>query len=233
MQTVADYFKRLSHGQLSNLSMGNDSPGTIRVEDRPRVIQNMNEALLRLYTRFTLKEGEVILQLFNHITQYHLDKRFALHNKQRAAQHIPYIRDLPNEPYENQALSILTVFDCFTELALNNSENPASLYTPFPTTLQVPYPAAGTMLGVQYRARDDELRGTLEQEVIVPAQLEGAFLSFVGYLTYTQLNTQEAQGIAAGHMARYEAVCGEIEQSGSVATRGPTTLTKFDIRGWI
>lgn len=233
MQTVNEYFKRLSHGQLSNLSMGSDTPGMIRVADRPRIILNMNEALLRLYTRFTLKEGEVILQLFGHITQYHLDKRFALNNPQRSEQHLPYIRDLPNEPYENQALGILTVFDGFNELAINDSENPLSLYTPFPTTLQVPYPSAGTLLAVQYRARHDELTGALEQEVIIPAQLEGAFLSFVGYLTYSQINTPESQGIAAGHMALYEAVCGEIEQSGSVATRGPTTLSKFEIKGWV
>lgn len=49
---VGDFFRNLSYGELSNLSMANSGDGTIRAEDQSRVIHYTNQALTRLYVRF-------------------------------------------------------------------------------------------------------------------------------------------------------------------------------------
>lgn len=53
--------KQLSYGELSNLSWGNDGNGSIRLDKIPVIVQFINEALLRLHTRFALSKNAYLL----------------------------------------------------------------------------------------------------------------------------------------------------------------------------
>ena len=54
MLTLDQCLKNLSVGVLSNISWGNDGNGSIRVDKVPTVVGHINEALLRLYTKFII-----------------------------------------------------------------------------------------------------------------------------------------------------------------------------------
>lgn len=235
MRTVGNLLKLLSYGHLSNLSMATATPGEIRVSDRNKIISYLNEGLLRLYSRFNLLERELMLNQYGHITNYHLDKRFANFNPQRLSQHLPYILDLPNEQFNDDVIKVLAVYDIGgNRLALNDENAAYSVFTPYPTTLQVPLPQEGHPLSVQYQARHPELPySVLETEVIIPSVLENALLSFVAYLTYFHMNTQESANMATGHLSMYEGVCVEVENQGNASITNMANRHKFNKNGWI
>lgn len=234
MLTVADLFKRLSHGQFSNIALGNTGTGDIRESDTNKVINAMNSALMRLYSRFALSEKEVIIVQYAHITNYHLDKRFAMFNSERLAQHPPYILDLPNEQFNNDAIKILAVSSSIgLPYELDNEANPWSLYRPSPTVLQVPTPKAGEPLSVVYQASHAKLEyGVKQAEVIIPSTMEDALLSRIAYEIYSAMNTQEATVKAAEHLQMYDTICSEIEDQGHASTHNATS-NKFTQRGFV
>ena len=71
---IEDLFTSLSYGELNNLSMSADGSGSIEESKQPQILLYANEGLLRLYGRFLLKENDVLIEMVEHITNYHLKK---------------------------------------------------------------------------------------------------------------------------------------------------------------
>ena len=65
---LPDLYRELSYGELSNLALGVEGSGAIAEEHQPRIVQFANEALLKLYSRFILKESTLIISAYEHIT---------------------------------------------------------------------------------------------------------------------------------------------------------------------
>jgi hypothetical protein len=235
MLTVADLFKKLSYGHLSNLAMCDGGTGEIRLSDQNKVINYINEGLLRLYSRFALSEKDVVILQYGHITNYHLDKRFAVNNPDRLPTHLPYILDLPNERFSDNVIKILGVTDALGIVIPLNNENCAdSVYTPYPTILQVPAPQEGTPLNVVYQAAHTKLEyGVKEAEIIIPSVLENALMCMVAYQAYSYMNTQEASSKAAEHMTMYANICAEVAEQGHASILGSANVHKFNQKGWL
>lgn len=60
--------------------MGNTGNG-IRAKDYPKVITQINLGLTDLHSRFPLREGQVTIQMYEHISQYYLRRQFAQTNQ--------------------------------------------------------------------------------------------------------------------------------------------------------
>lgn len=230
-------FRELSFGELSNLSLANEGNGSIRDQDQPRLIQFTNEALLRLYSRFTLKENDVLVELVEHITNYHLLKKFAETSAAWTDESFLYIKDLFREPFEEDVIRILSVTDSFgCRLPLNDPDNLNSAFTPQGNVLQVPNPTQGLALAVLYQAKHAPLVLSdpldLAQEIIVPDVLHSALRAYIAYQVYNGSNTQEAKTIGQEHLARYEAICGEAIDRDLVSTSQSSTNTRFHRNGW-
>ena len=240
---VEELFRQLSYGELSNLSVGTDGSGAIQEDKYPQIIQHTNAALRRLFTRFPLREKDVMIEQVAHITNYHLRIRFA--ESYGADVSYPYIKDLPEEPFVEDVVRILRVHDSTGRpLMLNDVGNPQSLFTPQPDVLQVPNPHAGVALGVVYQAYHaplvDGQDGTsttpeevLNQEVEIPAFLEEALVAFIGYKVYSNMNGQENLVKSQELMATYEAACAEIEAMDLVNSTFHTSHSKLEQRGFI
>jgi hypothetical protein len=237
---LEELFTDLSHGQLSNLSISMDGGGTIKEEARPKIIRYLNEGLIRLYSRFQLKQNEVIVQMFSHITNYHLLKKYALSQQEPEAEGYFYIRDLIGEPFEEDVIKIMAVRDSlYRPMVLNDRNNPMSVFTPQADVLQVPEPIEGMALSVIYQAKHrkialdanttDEATGSFW----VPDVLYGALSSFIAYSVYRDMNTQESAANANNHLVMYEALCAEAEDKDLVNSSIATTNTKFEQRGFI
>lgn len=231
---ITDLFTRLSYGELSNLAMSNEGLGEIVELHQPKIVQFANSALLRLYSRFVLKEKDVIIEMSDAITTYHLDYDYALSNPTPPVGVTQYIIDSEAVPFTEDVVKILTVYDRLAnKLELNDRDNENSVFTPTPTSLQVPEPVDGERLVLVYQAKHPPLVLADDTEIELPEVLLDAMTAYIAQLVYSGMNGQEHSAKAAEHLARYEAVCNEVTQFDTVNSSVSTTPHKFDERGFV
>jgi hypothetical protein len=232
---LSDLYRDLSFGELSNLAIANEGNGTIREDAKPRIILYANEALLRLYSRFVIRERDLVLKMYSHITNYHLLPRFAVNaGATMNVEPIRYIQDLPSEPFEEEVLMILSVHNSDgTKLPLNDEHQPMSVFTPQTNVLQVPVPEQGKVLAVGYQCAHQKLVSDVDGYIYVPQVLKGAFTAYIAYKVFSHMNTQESTGKAQEHMAVYDGICTELETKNTLSTSMSTSFDLFEARGWV
>lgn len=234
---ITDVFRELSYSKFSNLALGNDGDGTIATSAQPRILLAVNEGLLRLHTRFLLRDQWLLLQLVDYITHYHLDSRFS----ESAAflgtttQRTAYIKDMVLEPFSDDVVRILSVEDEFGQtFPLNDAGDKNSLHTPQGKVLQVPYPESGRVLAVQYQARHPNISSVTDDlEIRLPDCLHEALRCYVAYQVFSGIATQEATIKAQESLAMYNAVCQDVVDHDLVSTSVSTSNVRFNRNGWI
>ena len=232
--TLLELFRRLSLGELSNLSIGNDGQGTISETGKPRVVMYANEGLQRLYTRFILKEKQLIVETKSHIASYNLRPAHAFSNISDANTAECYILDTEDEPFTGDIIKVLEAEDNLgREYVLNEDGNPNSLFTPQHDVLQVPYPFCGQAIGINYQAKHAELLGEDDEQIELPSFLVGALTAYIGHKIYGDKNTQEAAYASQRHQASYEALCADAEARDLLNTTRSSISSKFQDNGWI
>lgn len=230
---VSELLRELALGEFSNMALAES--GTIAPERIPQVILYTNEALYRIYTRFCLKQQDLVLALYGHITYYHFLPRFTHSKHNEFGERYPYIMDTEADPFTEDVIRVLTVYDSFGQhLPINDSELSNSVFTPQPNMLQVPNPSRANRLLVSYQASHPKLvADALDDEIELPAHLVSAMKAYIAFMHYNNLNTQEGQGIASGHLAKYESECAEVLNQDLVSTSVVTTNTRFEKRGFV
>lgn len=232
---VIDLIQNLSYGELSNLAIGVGGTGTIPEDKWPMVLLHANEGLLRLHTKFTLKEKDLLIELVEHITNYHLDSKFAESNWVPAEQPYPYIKDLIAEPFTNDVIRILSVYNNWgQQLPLNDPTNVNSVFTPQAKIIQVPHPVNGMSLNVVYQASHPKLTvSDLEKEIDLPDTLVSALTAYIGFKVFGNMVTPEALQKSQELLSQYNAVCDEALMTDVVSVSFTNTPTFFEDRGWI
>lgn len=234
---IEQLYQDLSHGKFSNIALGGDGNGTILEASKPKIILAANEALLRLHTKFVLKEDNLLLEMVDHITNYHLSKKFAESASFLGSTTQPYlyIKDMGSEPFQDDVIRILSVQDQFGYIfPLNDEGQLNSVFTPQGNVLQVPRPEEGKPLIVLYQARHRKLLGDDEsQEIELADCLHEAMRCYIAYHVYSGINTQEATLKAQEHLSMYEALCQEAVEQDLVSTSLSVTSNRFNKRGWI
>lgn len=235
--TLEDLFLSLAQGELSNLSLADDSGGGLTISGQRRVTNYANQALLRLYSRFVLKEKDLVLQMHEEITFYHLVPRFArnfIPPSPEEDEPIRYILDLPEEPFLGDIIKVLVAYDAKgRRLPLNDDAHPHSLFTPQANLLQVPRPHDHDGISLIYQAKHRKLTGAPDEEIALPEVLLEAFNAYIAYKVFSHMNTQESTAKAQEHLMLYEALCVEAETKDLVNTSISTSNTRFHARGWI
>lgn len=232
---VTELFRRLSYGELSNLAIGAEGAGTIPEDHRAKMIAYTNEALLRLYSRFVLREQDLILELSDFITNYLFLKRFAQSNTEPCPGDTLYIVDHAGDPFQEDLIRVLRVTNAVGQpLVLNDQGNCHSLFTPQPNILQVPNPVQGQILGVVYQARHPVLAyDDMDACVEVPIVLEEALTSYIAHKVYFNMNGQENVAKAKDLLGIYEGICADVIDKDLVNSSSSTTQYKFHERGFV
>lgn len=232
---VAQLFTQLSYGELSNLAMAMNGAGTIQEQDQPKIINYANEGLIRLYSKFCLREKDILVEMVEHITNYHLNSRFAETKYDPNVEPYPYIKDLPNEPFTDDVIKVLSVFDTLgNELPLNDAEQCDSVFTPQANVLQVPKPLEGVALSVHYQAKHPTLsEQRQEDEILLPDVLHGALTAFIAYKVYSHMNTEGATARGQEHYTMYTTLVQSVEETDTASTSVSSTNSRFQKRGWI
>lgn len=233
---IMELFRQLSYGELSNLSISDSGSGLIVVDRQPQLVHYANDGLLSLHARFMLSEKDLLVEQVEHITNYHLVRKFT----ESAGSDVewPYIKDLPEEPFEEDLIRILSVHraDGY-KFPLNDSDDYNSLFTPQPNILQVPTPRDGEPLSIVYQAGhyklDDRPGHILDQEIYLPIYLENALQLYVAHKVFSHMNGQENMIKSQEYLMAYEADCLGIEQRDLVNQTFHTSHRKLEQRGFV
>lgn len=234
---VSELLKQLALGELNNLAMSED--GTIMVNRIPRIINYANEGLLRLYTKFVLKEQTLMLEMREDVTFYHLLKRFAYSNydpaNPPAAWDMPYILDMNREPFEQDVIKVLSVYgpDGY-KLPLNDLERSDSVFTPQSEILQVPRPQTGKTLALEYQCKHKRIPDEDYEsfEIVLPECLHSALRAHIAAKVFSHMNTAENTAKGQEHEMVYLSICQQAIDNDLVNTSSSTTNIKFQKRGW-
>jgi hypothetical protein len=232
---IAQLYEELSYGELSNHAMSGEGGGTILTERKPQVLLYTNEALFRLHSRFLLRTNDVLIEMLDHITNYHLLNKFAESAWETSVEPFLYIKDLMREPFQDDCIKILEVYDSFgCLLTLNDPEKPDSLYTPQHNVLQTPYPEGGKALSVGYQARHPILTKDLPETTVIeiPDVIRGALTAYIAYRVYSAMSSEGSSVTAQEHLGRYETICSEALGMDLVQTSMAQTNTRFHRNGW-
>ncbi len=232
---VREIFRRLSLGELSNLSIGEEGSGNIVEDKQNTIVLYLNDGLKRLYSRFILREANIILEMSSGITNYKLHPMYAVSSQidNRSVCH-PYIMDTCEDPFIGDLIRVLSVSNqCGVELPLNDEATSYSLFTPQTDVLQVPVPIEGNILSIVYQAYHTYIPDNrVDFQVDIPMILEGALIAYIAMRVYQSMNTQEATLNAQGHLSTYEAICLEVETKNLLGTGIKTQTSKFEKNGW-
>lgn len=231
---LTELYSQLSFGELSNLSLSNNGDGTIVEEKKPQIVGFANEALLRLYTRFVLKQNDLILEMRPNTTFYHLLSRYAEQSWDETSEiAYPYIRDLAREKFTEDVLRITAVYDNNgNERPLDDRERYDSIFVPQPNTIQNPTPKVGEFLNVMYQAKHPKLDTETVTTIELPDVLHEAFKAYIAYKVTGSMNTNEMQGVSQGHFGMYENICQELIDRDILGQTQTSTNVKFRKRGW-
>lgn len=229
---LPELYRLLALGELTNLAMSVDS--TILEEERAKIVVHANEGLKKLYTRFLLKETDLYLDLFGHITTYNLTSKHAQSNYDPNIRRSFYINDL-GSPFEDDVLRVLSVWNRLGEpVPLNRQDLWHSVFTPQPTVLQIPHPGEGAPLTVHYQAAHPKLSvDDDDADIELPEFLVGALTKFIASEVYSNMNTQESTVKAGEFASKFESICVDAIALDLVSTGGSTSGTRFIKNGWV
>ena len=234
---INQLFTDLALGELSNLSVAENN--TIIPQKRPQVVTYLNAGLLELYSKFVLKESDMIIEMREGVTNYHLLKRYAMsqYNESNLPDrwHLPYIIDNVGEPFPEDVIKILSVYDSLgVKLPLNDLESCISVFSPQSTVLQIPNPIPGQALTLEYQARHAVLdHCDCEAEIVLPDVLHGALRSYIAWKMFSHMNTQESTAKGQEHAMGFESACVDVVDKDLVNSSSSTTNVRFHKRGWV
>lgn len=232
---VLELFRRLSLGELSNIAIGNNGAGSIKETDKAKVVLHANSTMRKLYTRFNIRQNELILETTNFRTNYPLHPQHALSQKSEDNPHDCFIMDSVENPFTGDFVRPLEAYDISGQkYAINDDGTHFSLYYTKPEVITVLNPLLGRIYSVVYQALPATLiDGDEDQEIEIPAVLETALQSGIAGEIYKNMNTQESAANAAQHLQNYEIECARVEENDLLARTYSHTGSKFEMNGWI
>lgn len=227
----------LSMGVLNNTMYSRAWKDGVGIE---ALVPLIEEGLTRLYSRFILREKQVIIEMRVGTTFYHFKRMFSVTGADPIQVPYPYIMDLPNEPFVEDVIKVLRVYDTQDVLRpLNDPNQINSVFTPQPDILQNPYPRELEALMVNYQAGPEPLYtlnvdGNVElvDEFYLPPVLVPALANYVAYMVYSRINTAESSAKAASHLQIYEMICKDAEMFDLVNNSKSSTNLRFGQNGW-
>lgn len=248
--TLQDIFDQLTHGELSQISIGGGEAGKISKDNYGAIINHLNLGLTAIYKRFNLKQGRIQLELVPGKSVYQISSKYSQSN-QESMEPVRYLLDA-GAPYKDDLLKIERVLtEENTELVLNDGAYLYSLLTPTHKTLSVPIDIVErkeslpddlktSKLTIFYRANHHKLSATDEWGVDVFDEIEvdlpDAYLEALLYFVASRVNnpigmTNEFHA-GNSYSAKYEQECARLEMLNYQTDQGQTS-TRLRAGGWV
>jgi hypothetical protein len=229
---LSDLYTTLAYGELSNHHMASTGDGTLLEAKKPQIMHFCNEALMRLYTKFILKEKDCLIELREGTSLYHLKPEYSMTGYDPLLTDVAYIRDTVEVPFQDDVLKVLAVYTSLGgHRPLNDPNNCWSVNTPTFKSLQVNFARVDEVLAVTYQAQHPVLTDE-DQEIELPTTLHGALTAFIAYKVYFNMNTPESQAVAQGHLMMFNNVCSDTVEVDALNLSISGVNTRFNLGGW-
>lgn len=212
---LSEVFEQLAAGELSQIALGGGELGTIDPSNYTRVIAHINLGLTSLYTRFNLKEAEVIVPLVTGTLAYQIPA--------------------------DDLLKIERVYDAVgREWALNDEGNILACRTLSTQVLQVPAELLGVngFIRVAYRANHPRIvaeYGYIDPEntnLELPYSHMQALLYFVASRVHNPIGMSNEFHAGNSYYAKYEAECMRLEVENLETDQGGH-YNRLQANGWV
>jgi hypothetical protein len=230
--------QHLVSGELQRHSLANGLVGnTLNVEHLDKVIPMLNLGLLDICSRFVVNQKEVLIDLYENITTYVLDSRFAVTNT-ASTEPVKYIHDSIAMPFEDDVIKILSIHnEMGQERFINDNNRHWSLHLINYNTIQHPYPDEENTISVIYQPKFKDIVVTptfdpTEIDIELPPYLLRALLYFVAARVHIGLNKQEAQAESNNYNGLYEAQLMNVEKHQMIRSDDHFT-DHFDNNGYV
>lgn len=231
---------RLAVGELANTTFVDS--GKILKEKESFIISLINEALLRLYSRFVLKEDYVLIALNELTTDYVLTKEhvYSLDEVPPISSQVcledynKYIIQTKEHPFKEDIIRIIRVNSPQgITVPLNDPSNPRSVFTPSYNVVQVPLLNRDSELAISYQAKHPILtEQDLQKELELSDPFFGALFAYIAYSAYSSLQSQMATATAQKYFSTYQALLDELVTFDIASNSYSQTNTKFYTNGW-
>lgn len=238
MTTLQDIFLDLSHGEFSQLELGDFATRDPDTEPDPRsymqLIRSVNLGLTAIYTEFFLKSADMYIDLDEAIDTYKLDYRWAVSNV-ASLESPKYISDTVANPWPDNLLKIEAIFDeAGEELKLNDIDEPLSIFTPSYNEIQVPWPNDFNTLTVQYRANHPKIVYAAGMDpsttyLEIPEPLREALLYYVAARVFAGVDMQRPE--SNGYWSKYITKVQDAHRQG-MYTQPEQDNERFAASGW-
>lgn len=234
---LSQVFTQLVHGELSSSAITQEGTEIPEI-NYPKVISAINLGLTDLFTKFPLKESEIIIQTYDEIEEYFIESKFAASNT-GSTEPIKYLLDSVNNPYRDTLLRIERVVDsCGEVLYTNDAEQEGSVFTPSFNSVQIPCSVKDGITGIAVTYRDNHAEipaiTTIHPEV-TQVDLPPSYLKALCLFVSAQIktNTPSLEGRNEGDVAlqKYHLACQEI-QDRNIMQKDNTTNNKLERNGW-
>lgn len=245
---LSEIFAQLTVGELSQLGLGGAKSGMIAEDDYPKIIGHVNLALADLFSRFTIRQGRLVLAPQPGKVSYALTSNFAV-NSPRSTELVRYILDTPEEPFQDDISKVeRIVTDSGHELSLNVEGDSESAFTPSTTVLRLPKLLVGAgekpdhlktaQLEIEYRASHPIIgKGfgyvdPVRTEVHLPYAYLQALLYFVASRAHNPSGMANEFHSGNSYAMKYQQECARLDNANLqvVQTRENTRLER---NGWV
>lgn len=246
---LAEIFSQLTHGELSQLSLGGADAGQIDEANYPKMLAHVNLGLTALYKRFPLKESRLVVQLQEGRIVYPLLSGYALSTTEVNGLD-RFILDSTAEPFQDDILKVEVVAtDEGIHLPLNDASNIYSVTTPTAHTLRVPLALVDSTvdlpsyyltdtLEVVYRANHPILEYTPGSfnpalvEIELPYSHLEPLLLFVASRLNNPIGMTNEFHAGNSYAAKYEQACQLLEITNLRVDQGSQNI-KAIRNGWV
>ncbi len=233
--TLAEFFSKLSYSHLSELAISGNGSGQIVDADQPKIVQRINEGLLKFYARFPLRIKTLSLMTYAAVNEYYLRPDFALNSD--SLEEYKYIIDTVLVPFPNDLLMIESIVDSDGDpVPLNDADDEDSWHTPSYDSITIDAPVTGDLFKIRYRAMPVEISlGPIEATEVtlpIPRILEAALLAYVAGQIYGNMSMEGAMAKSQHFLEMYEDECKIIEERNLLNSSYSNTNIKPQLNGW-
>jgi hypothetical protein len=246
---LQEVFDQLTHGELSQLSIGGNEMGVISPANYNRLVPHVNLGLTQLYKRFLLKEGRLTLELQSNRTVYPIHSKYAVSSRS-SREPVRYIKDSLAAPFKDDIHKIeKVVASTGYEFSLNDESDEYGMFTPSATVLRVSLDVADQvmdlpdelktrMVEVVYRANHPLIiadGADLEPDLIeleLPYTHLEPLLLFIAGRVHTPTGMTNEANLGNTYAAKYEAACQLLEFKGLQVDQGSQN-SRLQRNGWV
>lgn len=245
---LKEIFDQLTHGELSQISIGGAESGEINESNYGQVLSHINLGLTALYKRFPLKEGRLTIALQPGRFTYPLSSQYAVSNS-TSTEPVKYILDTAN-PFKDDIHKVARVNTSSQwELGLNDEGDMYSVFTPSACVLRVPSSIVVSgaelpsylqtkQLEVVYRANHPKIvlgLGTFDPTtytVELPDSHLEPLLLFVASRVNNPMGMANEFNAGNNYAAKYERACEQLEQINLRVDQG-SQHNRIERGGWV